>query len=70
MSSKDVNRANIPKRSITEARGIRLVGGAHPMEGRVEIHINGAWSTICGDEWDDREAQMVCRELTPYPFDG
>ena len=40
------------------------------MEGRVEIQIDGAWSTICDDGWDDREAQMVCRTLTPYPFDG
>ena len=31
--------------------------------GNVEIFHVGRWGSICDDEWDDRDAQVVCREL-------
>ncbi|XP_038069987.1 deleted in malignant brain tumors 1 protein-like [Patiria miniata] len=41
---------------------IRLVGGSSPFEGRVEIRsIN--WETVCDDQWDIKDAQVVCRQL-------
>jgi len=42
---------------------IRLRGGANETEGRVEICINRAWGTICDTYWDNREAQVACRQL-------
>ncbi|XP_071480452.1 scavenger receptor cysteine-rich domain-containing group B protein-like [Diadema antillarum] len=42
---------------------IRLMGGRRPGEGRVEIYHSGVWGTICDDFWDEREAEVVCRQL-------
>ncbi|KAJ8035483.1 Neurotrypsin [Holothuria leucospilota] len=42
---------------------LRLVDGSLPCEGRVEVLINNRWGTIKDDNWDNREANVVCSQL-------
>ncbi|XP_023675980.1 neurotrypsin isoform X1 [Paramormyrops kingsleyae] len=42
---------------------IRLVGGRSRKEGRVEVLVDGQWGVVCEDGWNDRTAQVICRQL-------
>nr|ACT53266.1 scavenger receptor cysteine-rich protein [Azumapecten farreri] len=42
---------------------VRLVGGSNSAEGRVEVFHNNRWGTVCDDEFDNREAKVICNML-------
>ena len=42
---------------------VRLVGGATPNEGRIEICTNGIWASICSSRFDRSDANVVCSQL-------
>ncbi|XP_047656871.1 uncharacterized protein LOC113663930 isoform X2 [Tachysurus fulvidraco] len=48
---------------VTCSGSIRLIGGSHPCSGRVEILHNDQWGTVCDDNWDLNDAEVVCRQI-------
>ncbi len=42
---------------------VRLVNGTNLCSGRVEVKSKQLWSSVCVDDFDQRDAEVVCREL-------
>lgn len=44
-------------------RAIRLSGGLDRCSGKLEVHRNGSWGTVCDNCWNERVASVVCATL-------
>merc|ERR1712035_204585 len=43
---------------------VRLVSGTSRCSGRLEEKSNQQWSSVCEDDFDQQDAEVVCRELS------
>lgn len=51
-------------RLVGQKRSMRLAGvNSTELQGRLEVFVNGAWSTVCDKTFDFREASVACRQL-------
>ena len=53
--------------NMCERGDIILVGGRWKSEGRVELCANNTWGTVCDDDWDVTDANVVCAQLGYSP---
>ena len=42
---------------------LRLEEGGRSDVGRVEVCEEGVWTSVCDDQWDYRDAVVVCNQL-------
>ncbi|XP_034560697.1 T-cell differentiation antigen CD6-like isoform X2 [Notolabrus celidotus] len=47
----------------SEMRALRLTGGLDHCSGKVEIHRNGSWGTVCDNCWNEKMGSTVCSML-------
>ncbi|OXB55112.1 hypothetical protein ASZ78_014243, partial [Callipepla squamata] len=45
------------------AESLRLSDGQSRCDGRVEVSLNGVWGRVLDDDWNIKDAHVVCRQL-------
>ena len=61
MSSRTRSVLNV--RSSLSPDSVRLVNGNSLCSGRLEVKSEQSWSSVCEDDFDQQDAEVVCREL-------
>lgn len=47
----------------TPPMSVRLADGPVEWEGRVEVLHDGVYGTVCDDNFDNNDSQVICRML-------
>ncbi|XP_059212966.1 deleted in malignant brain tumors 1 protein-like [Centropristis striata] len=53
----------IEQATVECSGNVRLTGGSSSCSGRVEFFDKNQWGTVCGEAWDENDADVVCRQL-------
>ena len=61
------NNNSTTENTSCEEGEVRLRDGFDPSNGRVEYCRHRTWGRVCGDEWDDNDARVICRQLGYNP---
>ena len=48
---------------LASADNVRLTNGDRTGDGRLEVYLDGRWGLVCGDNFDKRDAHVVCKQL-------
>ncbi|KAM9385750.1 scavenger receptor cysteine-rich type 1 protein M130-like [Pholidichthys leucotaenia] len=49
--------------TVTCSDSVRLLNGTSSCSGRLEVKSNQSWSSVCQADFDQQDAEVVCREL-------
>ena len=50
-----------------DVRLVNSYSNVHENYGRVEVCIDSTWGTVCNNNWDNKDASVMCRQLGYVP---